>query len=295
VRGHLLLTAMLAALAAGVCGCSETSHPEGTTAPAGTGPVAMLDDPCGDPTIVTLWAGQFIDAGTVTVSNDAELLSVEIVCSPGWYMTETHVAVARTLEDLPQTGSGNPIVGHFDLATDHDPAVATFTYEISIAEYGYQLGDPLVLAVHAIVNRVNDQGAVVQTETAWGDGLDFPGRNWATYIEYTVQECVTPPACWLELDSPNGGSFCLGSIGTIAWHGDGEACGTLVRIDLLYNGVACDVPIAESAPNIGTFEWEGITGCAGASGNYSIRVTDLESGASDESNAPFVLLDCGGE
>lgn len=24
-------------------------------------------------------------------------------------------------------------------------------------------------------------------ETAWGDGLDFPGKNWATYFEYEVQ------------------------------------------------------------------------------------------------------------
>jgi hypothetical protein len=28
-----------------------------------------------------------------------------------------------------------------------------------------------------------------EDETAWGDGGDFPGRNWATYIDYTVQCC----------------------------------------------------------------------------------------------------------
>ena len=24
-------------------------------------------------------------------------------------------------------------------------------------------------------------------ETAWGEGLEFPGKNWAMYFEYTVQ------------------------------------------------------------------------------------------------------------
>jgi hypothetical protein len=28
-------------------------------------------------------------------------------------------------------------------------------------------------------------------ETAWGDGEDFPGKNWATYFTYTVQEICT--------------------------------------------------------------------------------------------------------
>lgn len=28
------------------------------------------------------------------------------------------------------------------------------------------------------------------TETAWADGLDFPGKNWATYFNYTLQTAV---------------------------------------------------------------------------------------------------------
>jgi hypothetical protein len=39
-----------------------------------------------------------------------------------------------------------------------------------------------------------------QYETAWGAGSDFPGKNWATYLEYTVQE-----ACPYEPDLVNGG------------------------------------------------------------------------------------------
>ena len=31
----------------------------------------------------------------------------------------------------------------------------------------------------------------VTSETAWGDGEDFVGKNWATYIEYEVVDCCT--------------------------------------------------------------------------------------------------------
>lgn len=47
---------------------------------------------------------------------------------------------------------------------------------------------------------------VYREETAWGAGLDFPGKNWATYFEYTVQ-AVCPAITGTEgditvLDSP---------------------------------------------------------------------------------------------
>jgi hypothetical protein len=32
----------------------------------------------------------------------------------------------------------------------------------------------------------------VESETAWGDGIGFPGKNWATYIVYTLEECCEP-------------------------------------------------------------------------------------------------------
>ncbi len=31
-----------------------------------------------------------------------------------------------------------------------------------------------------------------EDETAWGNGTAFAGKNWATYIQYTVQECPVP-------------------------------------------------------------------------------------------------------
>jgi hypothetical protein len=291
INARTLVIAMLT-LAAGVLGCSETVAPERSAGPATAVPITLLD-PCGETTIVTLWAGQFIDAGGVTVSNDADYLSIHIETANGWYMTESHVAVAYTLEELPQTGSGNPKVGHFDLAAEHDPPVTSFTYEISIADYGYLLGDSLVLAVHAIVERLEEGEETPQEETAWAEGPEFPGRSWATYLHYTIQECTIEPECELTVEYPNGGEvICLGGVDLILWSSAGESCGEFVKIELLQYGDVCQ-EIAASTPNSGDYEWEGIDGCGGGDGGYLIRVTDLASGASDESDETFSLIDCG--
>ena len=151
---------------------------------------------CGDPTTVTLWAGQNIDIGTVELSNDETTLFVTYTLTGGWEMTESHVHAAKTLEDIPQTKSGNPKVGNFDYKREYDPPVVTDTYEIaldSIDGYG-ECGESIVVAAHAAVQLV-ENGEVVQGETAWGEGPGFPGKSWAMYMEYTVQCCVEPPPC----------------------------------------------------------------------------------------------------
>lgn len=92
------------------------------------------------------------------------------------------------------------------------------------------------------------------------------------------------PACAIALDGPLGGSFCAGSPVAITW-ASGSCCGANVRIDLLQNGDAC-ATLAASTPNDGAFEWSALP-CDGATENYAIRVTDLESGASDVTGASF--------
>ena len=173
-------------LGLGAFGCSESIGPVDAPVPEEGVPVSfVLENPLGEPMVVALLAGQYIEVGTVTVSNDETLLSIAIDTSEGdWVLTETHVAVADNLEDLPQTGSGNPQVGHFDLSAEHDPPVTSWTYEI---EYTYVPGAELFIAVHAVVWLLDGGGAPIQEETAWADGIPFPGNNWATYLNYTVQ------------------------------------------------------------------------------------------------------------
>lgn len=272
-------------------GCSETTTPPEAPSVIGAGPFVMLE-PCGVPKIVTLWAGQFYDAGDVTISNDGDFLSVEINAANGWVLTQTHVGTARTLEDLPQTGSGNPQIGHFELSSEHEPPVTSYVYEVSLLEYGYELGDPIVLAVHAEVELYDGGGTLIQEETAWADGPEFPGRSWATYVEYTIQECTTPVDCFPEVFYPNGGELiCLGQSDYILWGLAGEDCGAFVRIELLHYGSVCSV-LAESAPNMGFWEWREIEACTEEIEGYAIRITDIDTGAFDESNETFTMDNC---
>lgn len=171
---------------AGCAGDSVMSVPDGARGPAPL--TASIDDPCGEVTVVTLLAGQTIDAGTVTVANDGTSLCVAYATTGDWRLTETHLHIGLVLGDIPQTGSGNPKVGKFRWARVLDPAAVADEYCFTLSELGYTAGAQLVVAAHAVVERIVD-GVPLQNETAWGDGLDFPGANWATYLAHEVQEC----------------------------------------------------------------------------------------------------------
>jgi len=163
-----------------------------TTAFANTG---------GNETIVELIAGQHIDAGVVKVWNDSGNLYVKYITAQDWCLDETHLQVASSLDDIPQA-NGNPIPGQFEYQNTKS-CVPNFTYTIPLK------GDScdLYIAAHAVVKKVksgyysDDKSyGSSSTETAWGDGLDFPGEDWATYFTYSVEGCVIPnPALSLTM------------------------------------------------------------------------------------------------
>ena len=148
---------------------------------------------CGTPHTVNLVAGQYIDSGSVSVRNDevGNLTITFLTISP-WQLSETHLHVATSLEGIPKTRRGNPKVGNFAYKIEHNPSVSEFSYVISADEIGYSIGDSIVVATHAVVQNINND-VVVQQETGWGQGEDFPGRNWAMYFTYTLQACDGEP------------------------------------------------------------------------------------------------------
>jgi hypothetical protein len=164
-------------------------------------------------TTVTLWAGQTIDAGTVTVAIEGEDLVVTYQTTGGWELIETQLYVGTT-----PPGTAAP--GQFPYKhSPIDPPVTTDQYTIPLSDFGVGCDDTLYLAAHATVQKLLDDGTY-QTETGWGEGeqidggwamyfsvtipcecvppepvcetawgagFDFPGNNWATYFDYTVQ------------------------------------------------------------------------------------------------------------
>ncbi|MGD8593063.1 MAG: Calx-beta domain-containing protein [Gammaproteobacteria bacterium] len=132
-----------------------------------------------EPMVVPLLAGQHIDAGTVSVTNTETEILVTYQTTGDWLIKETHLDVELSYSGLDTTKKGNPIPGKFSYTTKHKSPVAEVSF--TIENFGWEEGYELYIAAHAVVT--SSQG----TETAWGDGQDFPGNNWATYFNYTVQ------------------------------------------------------------------------------------------------------------
>jgi len=149
---------------------------------------------CNYPTTTTdLIAGQNIDVGDVIIWSDSDTLYVKyLITEAGWSIIETHLHIADDWTLIPQK-NGNPIPGKFQYKKIHIPGVTEYTYSIDFTEL--RGADPLYVAAHAVVKK----GTTL--ETAWGDGDDFPGSNWATYI-VVEPDCTTVSGAgvWLATD-----------------------------------------------------------------------------------------------
>ena len=136
-----------------------------------------------DPDVTDLVADQNITVGTVSVWNDASTLYVRYLTTGDWLINESHLAVEENIADIPQTGNNNPKPGKFEFS--NETATTDYTYEIPNA---WAVNATVYIAAHAEVVVLNETGAVIQDETAWGNGTDFnEGRTWAMYFNYTIQ------------------------------------------------------------------------------------------------------------
>ena len=164
---------------------------------------------CGESKVVTLTAGQHIDVGTITVSNDETNLYVIYETTGNWVITETHLYVGPEA-GIPLNNSGNPRIGHFPYhGVDDEP------FTIPLAD----LGDDFVIVAHAVVDKVIN-GQTVQSETAFGCGeFTFPGNRWGCYFDYEKQECEEEE-CIIVFGRKEGGNQteCLNSsLGWSSW------------------------------------------------------------------------------
>lgn len=132
--------------------------------------------------VTPLIASQHYTAGYVVVTNDADFLYVTYFIDIAYVrLFETNLHVATSPEGIPQK-NGNPIPGQFDYTTMHDRWVQLYTYEIPM-DPDWTPGTDLYIAAHATIT-----GSCGQFATAWGDGFEFPGKNWALGFVYTVPE-----------------------------------------------------------------------------------------------------------
>ena len=128
-----------------------------------------------DDVTVDLIAGQNMDSGSVVVTEIGGNLDVTYQTEGDWVIVETHLYVGSQ-DDMPANNPGNPRIGQFPYATEHDAGTTTFTY----SDLWELAPDECVwVAAHAVVyNTVTGQ-----EETAWGNGDDIPGNSWAMWFE----------------------------------------------------------------------------------------------------------------
>jgi len=134
-----------------------------------------------DPEGMTLYAGQHIPVGTVTVTNDADEICVTYeldadVAAEGWGFTELHLHIAGDADDIPVNRPGNPIPGHFDHKAyfDLDDEKTGYTFCIALADLEVEAGDPVYIAAHAVVEKPEvletlDDCIVSDTDTLYYD------------------------------------------------------------------------------------------------------------------------------
>jgi hypothetical protein len=150
-----------------------------------------VEDPCYEETF-TIYGGQTIEVGTLTVSNDEDEIFVTYDLSgTDWYLDETHLYVGSA-EGIPTTGSGNPKIGHFPYAESHNME-QVYTYTLSRDNFE----DCFAVAAHAVVEQYDANGNKIGEETAWADGgTEFDGKRWGWFLsEYCVEDCVPDFVC----------------------------------------------------------------------------------------------------
>lgn len=172
--GTVLLLAVVGLM---TTGCDKMMNPlEGQE-----GDVNIAVHPvCGEPKVVTIWAGQFTNAGSVSVTNCTESLFVKIQTTGGWKVSEAHVAVANSCAELPRNKKGHLVPGLFPINQPFDPPVTEHEFAIYLGDW--EPGDTVCIAVHVVVNQYDECGKIIRSETGWAD-------EWKGCFCYEIQEC----------------------------------------------------------------------------------------------------------
>lgn len=172
-----------------------------------------------------------IDVGDITVWNDLDNLYVKYdITEEDWYLTETHLAVATDLDEIPQTKKGNPIPGQFEYSTIHDPPVTEYTYTIPLE---WDVDATLYIAAHAKVVKLIGDCASWQWAT---EVIDFKQGTLVGGGEITDPARTDPSKA---LGPPDGDFYSLGFVS------DGDGYIELGFGYPVYNGLNPDVRTIE--------------------------------------------------
>jgi len=172
--------------------------------------------PCGSLQSNVLWAGQNINAGSVTVSNDQTNLYVTYSTSGNWMLRKVHLYVGAC-NTIPTNNAGNPTIGLFPYSQQFSPFVSSYTFTIPLANL---TDECFCVAAHAELVKIGASGGVIQAETGWAGNSLIGGNSWARKFKYCIQDCPETCDMNLEIQSLNP-SFCTEGSGAVTLSASG--------------------------------------------------------------------------
>ncbi|MFO7620548.1 MAG: thioester domain-containing protein [Bacteroidales bacterium] len=175
--------------------CEKNQDPSDKGGPGGKNPNDMdmisyvIQEVCGEELRAELLAGKNTKAGELIVTMEDNLLKVTYVADDGWAISETHLSVTNSFEEVPSNRGGNPVPGLFEYHSDHQPAVTNFTYDVAIAG-GV---DEIYILAHAVVSPVLEwktnleefSGLLPETAVM---KVDYPVAGSSSYFTTTITE-----------------------------------------------------------------------------------------------------------
>lgn len=175
-RNHSTFVSSLLILALGIFGCQNPSEPTSEIrSSAKTSPsFAKAEN-----TVVTLWAGQTINVGTVTVNDDGATLSVTYTTTGSWNITETHLDIST--QEFTERGAP----GKYLYKASHSSGTTTYTYSIPVT---WNEGTTIYIRAHAEVKSNK------KSESAFGGTIVKPKKgSWYGSFSYSFEEGPPPP------------------------------------------------------------------------------------------------------
>jgi hypothetical protein len=129
-------------------------------------------------TEVPLLAGQGMEVGIVTVTNDLDEVCVtyaldEDALEEGWGIHETHLFIGTSADDIPTNRAGNPVPGRFPYGEFGLLGVETWEHCIPLGN----LSGTLVVAAHAVIKRHEE---IVPT-LAWSRSSEASVKSFEGY------------------------------------------------------------------------------------------------------------------
>jgi len=133
--------------------------------------------------VVTLYAGQNIDVGTLTVEVDVngDLVVTYAITDPEWELLETHLYVG--IDPPTKSAPGRFPYGPEDVVKEGKYVIDLegFTGTLYIAAQA-EIG-----MIDEFGNPVLDENNEQIEETTWAEGTQIrTGKNWAMYFEFTI-------------------------------------------------------------------------------------------------------------